>query len=155
MGSVARRGAGITTRPRGWRTTIDATTSSTTETTDTSTTTGTGSTDTDDSTSSSDTTGSTSSTGDESSSAGDESSSSTGDDFACEAPPFPDASEPPKLAGNCPQTAESQWCLALMSGGVRAIGLDSQTTCQVALLQSNDIQNININGVGLACFVRQ
>lgn len=73
---------------------------------------------------------------------------STGDDFACDAPPFPDVSAAPVIAG-CPQTGESQWCLALTSGSVTAIGLDSQTTCQATTLLGNDIEVFAVGSFGV------
>jgi hypothetical protein len=68
--------------------------------------------------------------------------------FNCEAPPVPDLSAAPQIAG-CPQTGESQWCLALTSGSVTAIGLDTQTTCQAATLLSPDIEVFAVGSLGV------
>ncbi len=83
------------------------------------------------------------------SSTGDESSSSTGDEvFACGAPPMPDQSQAPQLAG-CSQVDESLWCLTLGNGNVTAVGLDTQSSCPVVQLQSNEIEVFAVGSIGV------
>ncbi len=130
----------------------DATTSTTTDVTTASTGDTTTSSTGDTTTSSTGDTTTTSSTGDDTtstSSSGDGSSSTTmAEMFNCDAPPLPDLSQPPQIAG-CDQVDETLWCLTLTSGAVTAIGLDSQTTCQVTALQTPDIEVFAVGSLGV------
>ncbi len=109
-------------------TTGDTSTSTTGTTSDDTTTTG------DDTTTSDDTTTTT----------------TTGEPNLCGAPDFPDLAVPPQF-GNCAaQQFESRWCLALGSGNnVTALGLDSQTACQVVQLQSPDVEIFAVGSLGV------
>ena len=127
---------------------IDPGTTTTGTTSDDTTTTGDTSTSTTGTTSDDTTT-----TGDDTTTTGDDTTTTTtttGEPNLCGAPDFPDLAVPPQF-GNCAaQQFESRWCLALGSGNnVTALGLDSQTACQVVQLQSPDVEIFAVGSLGV------